>query len=99
MRKWFLVYSESGISWKIRKINFVDACGGGCVAVKYEICYKLVLFLDKNKWFSGMEMDIKFQIGNIIINILNISYEPPRPSWYYKNLAHSGFELHFIPEG
>jgi AraC-like DNA-binding protein len=55
--------------------------------------------MDKSKWFSGMEMDIKIQIGSIIINILNISYEPPRPSWYYKNHAHSGFELHFIPEG
>ncbi|WP_310185716.1 helix-turn-helix domain-containing protein [Bacillus sp. 3255] len=38
-------------------------------------------------------------MGNMLINILYINYEPPVPSWYYGNHCHSSYELHFIPKG
>lgn len=55
--------------------------------------------MDKRKSIQFEALDIKVPIGNLIINILRLSYEAPRPSWYYKNHCHSGYELHFIPAG
>ncbi|MEZ0537597.1 AraC family transcriptional regulator [Caldicellulosiruptoraceae bacterium PP1] len=55
--------------------------------------------MDKKQCCYYDNVDIKISLGNIIINILLISYEAPRPTWGYKNHFHSGYELHFIPSG
>jgi AraC-like DNA-binding protein/mannose-6-phosphate isomerase-like protein (cupin superfamily) len=44
-------------------------------------------------------LDLKFQWGNLIINVLYITYQPPSPTWKVKFHAHSSYELHFIPAG
>jgi AraC-like DNA-binding protein/mannose-6-phosphate isomerase-like protein (cupin superfamily) len=45
------------------------------------------------------DYDLKFQLGHLVINVLYITYEPPRPTWTVKNHSHSSFEFHFIPSG
>lgn len=45
------------------------------------------------------DLNIKIPMGNMIINIFYISFEPPRPNWGFKNHSHSTYELHFIPSG
>ncbi|CAG7654325.1 AraC family transcriptional regulator [Paenibacillus allorhizosphaerae] len=45
------------------------------------------------------DLDLKFQLGNLIINVLYITYQPPTPTWSVKNHSHSSLELHFIPFG
>lgn len=44
-------------------------------------------------------LDLKFQFGNLIINVLYITYQPPTPTWNVINHSHSSYELHFIPSG
>jgi mannose-6-phosphate isomerase-like protein (cupin superfamily)/AraC-like DNA-binding protein len=44
-------------------------------------------------------LDLKFQLGNLIINVLYLTYQPPAPNWSVKNHFHSSYELHFIPSG
>jgi AraC-like DNA-binding protein len=44
-------------------------------------------------------LDLKFQWGNLIVNVLCIAYQPPSPTWNVKLHAHSSYELHFIPAG
>jgi AraC-like DNA-binding protein len=53
----------------------------------------------KTALFDTSDLDIKISLGNIILNILFITYESPRPSWAYSNHYHSSYELHFIPFG
>lgn len=55
--------------------------------------------MDKRRSIHYDDLDIKIPIGNMIINILGLSFEHSRPSWYYRNHTHSGYELHFIPDG
>ncbi|MDF2922297.1 MAG: hypothetical protein K0R57_1211 [Paenibacillaceae bacterium] len=45
------------------------------------------------------DLDIKVHIGNMLINIIYINFEPPVASWGYPNHCHSSYELHFIPSG
>lgn len=45
------------------------------------------------------DLDIKIRMGDLIINILNINYEPPTDFWHISNHCHSSYELHFIPSG
>jgi len=44
-------------------------------------------------------LDLKFQLGHLIINVLYITYQPPEPTWRVKNHTHSSHEFHFIPAG
>ena len=70
-----------------------------CASIK--VCYvkRKEYTMDSIKSKRYDDLDIKVPIGNMIINILNLSYEAPRPGWYYRNHTHSGYELHFIPQG
>lgn len=45
------------------------------------------------------DFDIRIQLGHLIINVMNINFEPPRAEWAVKNHCHSSFELHCIPSG
>jgi AraC-like DNA-binding protein/mannose-6-phosphate isomerase-like protein (cupin superfamily) len=44
-------------------------------------------------------LDLKFQWGNMIVNVLCIAFQPANPTWNVKLHAHSSYELHFIPAG
>lgn len=46
-----------------------------------------------------MDLDIKIPVGNMIINVLYINYEAPKPSWGFSAHSHSSYELHIIPTG
>jgi AraC-like DNA-binding protein len=45
------------------------------------------------------DLDIKLQIGNLMINVLYIRFLPGSPDRYNKYHCHSSYELHFIPFG
>lgn len=53
--------------------------------------------INERKLYS--DYDIRIQLGNLIINVMNINFEPPRKGWEVKNHCHSSYELHYIPQG
>jgi AraC-like DNA-binding protein/quercetin dioxygenase-like cupin family protein len=55
------------------------------------------LIIKERKLYS--DYDIRIQIGNLIFNVMNINFEPPRKGWEVKNHCHSSYELHYIPQG
>ncbi|MDT8717414.1 AraC family transcriptional regulator [Clostridium sp. 19966] len=55
--------------------------------------------MNNNRSSHFMDLNFKLAFGNIIINILYINYESSVPNWNYGNHSHSGYELHFIPQG
>jgi AraC-like DNA-binding protein len=44
-------------------------------------------------------IDIKLFLGRYLVNVLNISYEPPVSGWGYDHHNHSSYEFHYIPQG
>lgn len=54
---------------------------------------------DRTRRLLSQQPDIKIQIGDIQINVLNVNYEPPVPMRYFPLHCHSSCELHFIPYG
>ncbi len=55
--------------------------------------------MDKNKRLLFSDKNIKFLLGYLEINIVNINYEPPVPHRYFGSHSHSTYELHYIPQG
>lgn len=55
--------------------------------------------MDWNKRLLYNNKDIKFMLGYLEINIININYEPPVPHRYFSSHSHSTYELHYIPYG
>lgn len=49
--------------------------------------------------FTPDEPSIKFIFGNILVNILHISFLPPSAHINFDFHCHSSYELHFIYEG
>ena len=45
------------------------------------------------------DLDYKLRIGNLELNILYIHFRHSDPSWVEKNHSHTGYELHYIPQG
>jgi len=44
-------------------------------------------------------LDIKVQIGTLLVNVFNVNYEPPIPLRHFEIHKHTTYELHFIPKG
>lgn len=55
--------------------------------------------MDKNKRLLYNDKAIKFLLGHIEVNILNINYEPPVSKRYFTPHSHSSYELHYVPTG
>jgi AraC-like DNA-binding protein/mannose-6-phosphate isomerase-like protein (cupin superfamily) len=45
------------------------------------------------------DLDIKVSIGDMLVNIFYINYEPPASSWQFPYHCHSSYELHYISKG
>lgn len=55
--------------------------------------------MDHGKRFLFSDKSIKFPMGYLEINVININYEPPVPHRYFSAHSHSSYELHYIPSG
>lgn len=45
------------------------------------------------------DLDIKINVGRLLINVFYIRYIPAIPNWNVPNHSHSCYELHYIPKG
>jgi YesN/AraC family two-component response regulator len=55
--------------------------------------------VDFDRKIAYDDLDLKIQIGNLLISVLYIRYVPTKPNLYIKYHCHSSYELHFIKYG
>jgi AraC-like DNA-binding protein/mannose-6-phosphate isomerase-like protein (cupin superfamily) len=55
--------------------------------------------MDTRKNFYNIDIDLKINLGNSVLNILYFAYLPPSMENNFDNHSHSSYELHFIPKG
>lgn len=53
----------------------------------------------KDKRVILYDVNMQINIGHLLINVLNINYEPPVPMRYFNLHSHSSYEFHFVPQG
>jgi Transcriptional regulator containing an amidase domain and an AraC-type DNA-binding HTH domain len=55
--------------------------------------------MDKKKRLLLNDINIQIFFGRLMVNVLNINYEPPVPMRYFNTHKHNSYEFHFIPQG
>lgn len=55
--------------------------------------------MEKTNRIMYDDLEIKFEIKNLLVNVLYFRYEPPLSDWNVKSHCHSSYELHYIPSG
>lgn len=55
--------------------------------------------MNKQKRLLLNDVNIQAHFGSLVVNVLNINYEPPVPMRYFNTHKHNSYEFHFIPQG
>lgn len=55
--------------------------------------------MNKDKRVLLNDIVTRIIFGDLLVNVLNINYEPPVPGRYFNTHSHSSYEYHFISQG